>query len=322
MVLVPYGTGRVGRRRFLHHHSSRLRAARGRSGAARGATHARVRPVIAPARAGGVTLASSWRPQCATTSVPRRRPTPAGWRARRVRTRGVGGGRRRTTPGRPKAARSRGKLGAAPAGLPVLPGAGAGGALPGQRCGCGSLPGAPAVQTWARAGGEPARRGREGRRSARRCGCSTTWAGGAGREGGAGRAASPRVANSSAVSRAPRMNSRSERRVGRSVVVEGNMCSESYGGRRTERVFPVACQGSRTGRIPRGCAERTARGLQRILHPGARALGRAAQPPSEDQISIFVRTLSTTASVNSVVVACPPRSIVFTPPATVSSTPS
>ncbi len=133
------------------------------------------------------------------------------------------------------------------------------GRWPGQRWGRGSLPGATAeaVQTWARAGGEPARRGREGRRSARRCGCSTTWVGGAGREGGSGRAASPRVANSSAVSKAPRMNSRSERRAGKSVVVEGNMCSESYGGGRTERVFPGRVAGPTPGPIPRGCAEST-----------------------------------------------------------------
>ena len=41
--------------------------------------------------------------------------------------------------------------------------------------------------------------------------------------------------------------------------------------------------------------------------------------PSDDQISTFVLIFSTTASVNSVVVACPPRSKVFTPPAVVSS---
>ena len=39
-------------------------------------------------------------------------------------------------------------------------------------------------------------------------------------------------------------------------------------------------------------------------------------------MSTLVPTFSTTASVNSVVVESPPRSIVFTPPATVSSTPS
>jgi hypothetical protein len=41
---------------------------------------------------------------------------------------------------------------------------------------------------------------------------------------------------------------------------------------------------------------------------------------SVDQISTLVRTFSITASVNSVVVEWPPRSIVFTPPAVVSST--
>jgi hypothetical protein len=44
------------------------------------------------------------------------------------------------------------------------------------------------------------------------------------------------------------------------------------------------------------------------------------RPPIEAQISTFVRTFSITASVNSVVEACPPRSTVFTPPAVVSST--
>ena len=42
--------------------------------------------------------------------------------------------------------------------------------------------------------------------------------------------------------------------------------------------------------------------------------------PSVDQISIFVLTFSTTAPANSDVVAWPPRSIVLTPPAVVSST--
>ena len=49
-------------------------------------------------------------------------------------------------------------------------------------------------------------------------------------------------------------------------------------------------------------------------------LAAASREPSEDQISTLVRIFSTTASVNSVVVACPPRSIVFTPPAAVSRT--
>ncbi len=43
------------------------------------------------------------------------------------------------------------------------------------------------------------------------------------------------------------------------------------------------------------------------------------EEPSEDQISTFVLIFSTTASVNSVVVAWPPRSNVLTPPAVVSS---
>jgi hypothetical protein len=48
----------------------------------------------------------------------------------------------------------------------------------------------------------------------------------------------------------------------------------------------------------------------------------AQRAPSEDQTSTLVRTFSTTASVNSVVLVWPPRSIVRTPVATVSSTPS
>jgi hypothetical protein len=47
--------------------------------------------------------------------------------------------------------------------------------------------------------------------------------------------------------------------------------------------------------------------------------GPQTEEPSDDQISTFVRTFSTTASVNSVVVAWPPRSNVLTPPAVVSS---
>ena len=61
--------------------------------------------------------------------------------------------------------------------------------------------------------------------------------------------------------------------------------------------------------------------------PPARAAARTSpgdgaqtDEPSVDQISIFVLTFSTTAPVNSDVVACPPRSTVLTPPAVVSST--
>jgi hypothetical protein len=54
--------------------------------------------------------------------------------------------------------------------------------------------------------------------------------------------------------------------------------------------------------------------------PGGRGPSRAqTDEPSDDQISTFVLIFSTTASVNSVVVAWPPRSNVFTPPAVVSS---
>ena len=56
--------------------------------------------------------------------------------------------------------------------------------------------------------------------------------------------------------------------------------------------------------------------------PTAQARARARQrhaEPRDDQISTFVRIFSITASVNSVVVAWPPRSNVLTPPAVVSS---
>jgi hypothetical protein len=65
-------------------------------------------------------------------------------------------------------------------------------------------------------------------------------------------------------------------------------------------------------------------------HPSASRLAGALgtpsndgrQAPSEDQTSSLVRMRSTTAEVNSVVPAWPPRSGVFTPDATVSSVPS
>ena len=56
-----------------------------------------------------------------------------------------------------------------------------------------------------------------------------------------------------------------------------------------------------------------------VVPPGGRARPGHLEP-SEDQMSTLVRTFSTTASVNSLVVEWPPRSIVFTPPAVVSST--
>ena len=56
--------------------------------------------------------------------------------------------------------------------------------------------------------------------------------------------------------------------------------------------------------------------------PRRRQGPRHTDEPSDDQISTFVLTFSITASVNSVVVAWPPRSIVFMPPAVVSSVPS
>ena len=70
--------------------------------------------------------------------------------------------------------------------------------------------------------------------------------------------------------------------------------------------------------------------LQRLLYirrkarhlrdPERRAAGLPAT--ASDQISIFVLIFSSTASVNSVVVAWPPRSNVLMPPAVVSSVPS
>ena len=68
--------------------------------------------------------------------------------------------------------------------------------------------------------------------------------------------------------------------------------------------------------------------VQRMLYARRRSArasiagGETSAAPSDDQTSTFVRTFSTTASVNSLVVAWPPRSIVFVPVATVSSTPS
>ena len=60
--------------------------------------------------------------------------------------------------------------------------------------------------------------------------------------------------------------------------------------------------------------------IQRLLYLRRKARARRhTDEPSDDQISIFVLIFSTTASVNSVVVACPPRSNVLTPPAVVSS---
>src|SRR4051794_41384639 len=97
------------------------------------------------------------------------------------------------------AARSRGKLGAAPTGVPVLPVNGCRRGEPGQEeGGPGALAGTVAVQTWARAGMAPARRGREGRTSSRRGGGSRTGTGGAGRGGGGARGASPRGGDSDA----------------------------------------------------------------------------------------------------------------------------
>jgi len=133
------------------------------------------------------------------------------------------------------------------------------------------------------------------------------------------------------------------------------------GGRRGEHVFGrlrTASDGTRTLRgsvrqMPRiwlSAAQFGARNLQSILQIGlaarpcrrvgncgrwgpqgrafaSRETARATcatnyREPSEDQTSTLVRTLSTTASVNADVDESPPRSTVFTPPATVSSTPS
>ena len=63
--------------------------------------------------------------------------------------------------------------------------------------------------------------------------------------------------------------------------------------------------------------------LTKLPDPGPPPGGaELTQDPSDAQMSTLVRTLSTTASVNSLVVAWPPRSTVFRPPAIVSSTPS
>jgi hypothetical protein len=73
-------------------------------------------------------------------------------------------------------------------------------------------------------------------------------------------------------------------------------------------------------RVLRASAKRATR-VSQAPRGGRPATGRPAQRcPRESQMSTLVRTLSITASVNSVVVAWPPRSIVLTPPAVVSST--
>jgi hypothetical protein len=79
-------------------------------------------------------------------------------------------------------------------------------------------------------------------------------------------------------------------------------------GTRLEHMFDRVEMGSDGKEMPAG------RG---ILDRGAHAAD-----PSEDQTSSFVRTRSTTAVVNSVVPLDPPRSGVFMPEATVSSTAS
>jgi hypothetical protein len=92
------------------------------------------------------------------------------------------------------------------------------------------------------------------------------------------------------------------------------MCSGSYGRGRTEPVFPGGPGGPATTRIAHCRAESATPGLQAILHR-ARAIAVPARPgigaggaaqtvvPSDDQTSTLVFTRSSTASVNSVVVA-------------------
>src|ERR671937_1674361 len=100
----------------------------------------------------------------------------------------------------------------------------------------------------------------------RRCGCSDVGAKGPG--GGVTRAeavASPSVASSKAVPTAPRTSSRSERLDGRPAVIEGNMCSQGYGGRRTERVWPEPRRAALAGEA-RARAKSVNLAVQRILH--------------------------------------------------------
>ena len=77
------------------------------------------------------------------------------------------------------------------------------------------------------------------------------------------------------------------------------------------------------GGVRGSCPGTGARGtpqLKRLPGSGATYPSRSApQEPREDQTSSFVRTRSTTAVVNSVVPALPPRSGVLTPEASVSS---
>ena len=67
---------------------------------------------------------------------------------------------------------------------------------------------------------------------------------------------------------------------------------------------------------------RLRRRARETRHPHPRGRDRAQRPPNDAHTSTLVRTFSITASVNSVVVAWPPRSTVLTPVAVVSNTPS
>ena len=244
MVLVPYGTGRVGRRR-----STSSRAALGaafvvnrsaaRAGPRRGRSNVPLRRApyaVVVTRFGGPPVVTRW----GTASCSRLRGALVVTRwgtASCSRLRGAGRGRglrnvswrspprprhdaaatsparRRAARGGPEAMKLAGGRRAAPAGSPVLPDQAPAGRWAGQW----RRPAEPerigVVHTCARAGTVPARLARVRRLSERRCGWSLWGAGGAGRFCACDRVASPSVANSSAVPTASRTRTRSERDV-------------------------------------------------------------------------------------------------------------
>src|SRR5215210_471834 len=107
---------------------------------------------------------------------------------------------------------------------------------------------------------------------------------------------------------------------------EGALLRAAGCGQRGEHLFAKLeprADGNRTLRAPEsgppapfGSTPSVPRGVS------ASDLAVAQREPKVDQMSTLVRIFSSTASVNSVVPAWPPRSIVFTPPAVVSRTPS
>ena len=128
---------------------------------------------------------------------------------------------------------------------------------------------------------------------------------------------------------APRTSSRNERFGGRLSVIDGNTCSQSYGTPRTEISTTSGLTSDPAGQSRIRCkqpctAPEPVSAVRKSAPSDARGAtpARAQREPSVDQISTLVCTFSSTAPVNSVVVACPPRSTVLVPPWMVSSTDS